>query len=587
MNLTAEQRAIAQHPRGVFVEACPGSGKTRAIVARAGAIGATLEGNRGLAVLSFTNSAIDEFAHRCSEHAFEGLLRFPNFVSTFDGFLRHFLFSPGGVEGVDEKPVIVDSWDTLGIDIRLRGAIAFAGEAPSLDLFNPEDNRIDPAFIGMPALREHVVRHQAAYQRAAFIRRAGLRQRGYFSAADVRVEVVRRLARDDWSRAMSRALAARFAEVVVDEGQDCNPLDCEIINWLRNAGVCVTVVADPDQAIYGFRHGMPANLRAVADSYAPDDRLALTGNFRSGPAICAVASTLRRRVDPDVSLEDAAQFLEPVHVLAYPGRTAADTIGAFFLGRLLEAGISASSGVVLAHGRRNALRACGSGAGEDVGASKVARLAGAVGSLWASSTSSRGRERALSVVERMILELMGSIVEGEEPGNAANRRNIDRRWLRRSALELLTGLPRHCEDSDEARAAWLEQLHGLVRNLRLPYAQGVTERRYFPSRRGATWHRCFHHPGVDSLKAATIHEAKGKQFDAVCLVIPPDSQGNARTQQLVDAWENRIDDEAKRVVYVGLTRARRLAVLAIPQVIGDRVTRILDAAQVDYRLHAI
>ena len=509
MNLTPEQRAVAQHPRGAFVEACPGAGKTRAIVARVGAIAATLGSNRGLAVLSFTNSAIDEFAHRCREQALEAVLRFPNFVSTFDGFLRHFLFSPSGVDGVDEKPVIVDSWDTLGVDVRLRGPLAFAGEAPSLDLFNPEDNRIDPALIGMPALRDHVARHQAAYQQAAATRRAGLRRRGYFSAADVRVEVVRRLARNDWSAALSRALAARFAEVIVDEGQDCNPLDCEIISWLRNAGVRVTVVTDPDQAIYGFRHGTPADLRAVADSYAPADRLALTGNFRSGPAICAAAATLRRRTDPDVSLEDAAQFLEPVHVLAYPGRTAAEAIGTFFLQRLLAVGISTSSSIVLAHGRRNALRASGSGAEEDVGISKVARLAAAVGSLSASSTS-RGREKALSVGERMILELMGSIAEGEQPGNAADRRNIDRRWLRRSALELLTGLARNCDDSDEARAAWVGELHALVRTLGLTYGQGITERRYFQSRGGATWHRCLQ-CGAESLTAATIHEAKGKQ----------------------------------------------------------------------------
>ena len=94
----------------------------------------------------------------------------------------------------------------------------------------------------------------------------------------------------------------------------------------------------------------------------------------------------------------------------------------------------------------------------------------------------RGRERALSVGERMILELMGSIAEGEQPGNAADRRNIDRRWLRRNALELLTGLARYCDDSDEARAAWVAELHALVRTLGLTYRQGITERRYFQSR---------------------------------------------------------------------------------------------------------
>jgi hypothetical protein len=71
------------------------------------------------------------------------------------------------------------------------------------------------------------------------------------------------------------------------------------------------------------------------------------------------------------------------------------------------------------------------------------------------------------------------------------------------------------------------------------------------------------------------------------LVIPPDSQGFTRTEQFVHAWENRVDAEAKRVVYVGLTRARRLAVLAVPEAVRARVTRILDAANAHYQAHAL
>lgn len=587
MNLTPEQRAVARHPRGAFVEACPGSGKTRAIVARVCAIAPTLGTNRGLAVLSFTNSAIDEFAARCHENALDSVLRFPNFVSTFDSFLRHFLFAPGGVQGIQPKPVVVDSWDTLAIRIQLGGINAFRGDGPSLDRFNPQDNRIDPAAIGVQALREHVTRHQAAYQQVAAARRAGLRQRGYFSAADVRLEVVRRLRRNDWSAAMSRALAARFAEVIVDEGQDCNPLDCEIINWLRNAGIPVTVVADPDQAIYGFRHGTPADLRAMANIYSVDDRLPLTGNFRSGPAICAIAATLRQRVAPDASMGDAAQFLEPVDVLGYPGRAVTDVIGAFFLARLREAGIDPSNSLILAHGRKNALRACGSGAQEDVGNSNVARVASAAGALWASSTSSRGRENALTLVEGVILDLMGAIDDGEHPRRAVERRNIDGRWLRRTALALLSGLPRSCDDTDAARAAWVRALQERVRGLGLAYRPRMTEGRFFPVRGGATWHRCLLDAGAGTLRAATVHEAKGKQYDAICLVIPPDVQGGTRTQQLLESWENRVDDEAKRVVYVGLTRARRLAVLAIPNAVRERIAGLLDAAGANYRMHAV
>ena len=109
----------------------------------------------------------------------------------------------------------------------------------------------------------------------------------------------------------------------------------------------------------------------------------------------------------------------------------------------------------------------------------------------------------------------------------------------------------------------------------------------FPSRAGASWHRCLSAGPVASLRAATVHEAKGKQYDAICVVIPPDTQGSTRTSRLVQSWEMRLDDEAKRVVYVGLTRARRLAVLALPQAVGDRVTAVLTAAGAEYRMHQI
>ncbi|CAN7303288.1 hypothetical protein LJR034_001431 [Caballeronia sp. LjRoot34] len=39
--------------------------------------------------------------------------------------------------------------------------------------------------------------------------------------------------------ALGRALAARFHEVMVDEGQDCDPLDLQILSWLREYGVHV------------------------------------------------------------------------------------------------------------------------------------------------------------------------------------------------------------------------------------------------------------------------------------------------------------------------------------------------------------
>src|SRR5262249_4723874 len=150
----------------------------------------TLPARRGLAILSFTNSAIEEFISRCHTLGLNGALCHPGFVGTFDAFLRQFFFASGGIRGVSLRPTVVDSWETLGIDIRLRGVNAFRGDGVSLDLFDAQTNQIDPGSIGHTGLRAHVQRNRAAYEHAAALKRRALRQRGYLSAADVRIEVI-------------------------------------------------------------------------------------------------------------------------------------------------------------------------------------------------------------------------------------------------------------------------------------------------------------------------------------------------------------------------------------------------------------
>src|SRR5260370_39395100 len=147
MALTDEQRVLANHVPGAFLEACPGAGKTLAIVARIARIAPALPVRRGLAMLSFTNSAIEEFIARCHALGLDRALCHPGFVGTFDAFLRQFFFSSGGIEGVALRPTVVDSWETLCVDVRLRGANAFRGDGAALDLFDAENDQIDPVSI--------------------------------------------------------------------------------------------------------------------------------------------------------------------------------------------------------------------------------------------------------------------------------------------------------------------------------------------------------------------------------------------------------------------------------------------------------
>lgn len=310
--LTAEQEAFAAHVGGAFVHACPGAGKTRTIIARLARIAATLPLRRGVAVLSFTNSAVDEFRERCQAAGLDSLLKHPSFMGTLDAFVRHFVVLPSCAATSPTRPIILDSWDTLGIEIRLSGQFAFRGDPVSLDLFDPETNIIDPERIGHAGLQNHVRQHQVRYQQAAAHRRRGLLRAGYMSAGDARVQTLGLIRDPVNGGALGRSLAARFHEVMVDEGQDCNPLDLQILSWLRAHGVHVTFVCDPDQAIYEFRNGNPAGVHEFKATYPVESHRGLTGNFRSSPAVCRLAATLRNAGQVDQSVGDTANVEHPV-----------------------------------------------------------------------------------------------------------------------------------------------------------------------------------------------------------------------------------------------------------------------------------
>lgn len=84
---------------------------------------------------------------------------------------------------------------------------------------------------------------------------------------------------------------------------------------------------------------------------------------------------------------------------------------------------------------------------------------------------------------------------------------------------------------------------------------------------------------------STVHGVKGLEFPAVTLVLPArprTDEGLSRTA--VDDWEYDAATEARRVLYVGVSRAQRLCILAVPDASTERVAKLLARDAVPYRL---
>jgi ATP-dependent helicase/nuclease subunit A len=102
--------------------------------------------------------------------------------------------------------------------------------------------------------------------------------------------LVRDLLRDDASIRELEQL--RFRQIMVDEFQDTNRLQCDIVDLLRGdrADTDVFYVGDEFQSIYGFRHADVAVFRARREAAA--QRLPLARNYRSRPEVLGAINHL-------------------------------------------------------------------------------------------------------------------------------------------------------------------------------------------------------------------------------------------------------------------------------------------------------
>ena len=99
----------------------------------------------------------------------------------------------------------------------------------------------------------------------------------------------------DFATAVEAGEITAPARIYVDEYQDSAPVDARIYNALGDRGAALYFIGDPRQAIYGFRGATPLNLAQAWDR--ADGREVLTVNFRSGSAVCNQASEIASRME--------------------------------------------------------------------------------------------------------------------------------------------------------------------------------------------------------------------------------------------------------------------------------------------------
>jgi len=330
-----ERRAFIRCLESRDVVACPGSGKTTALLAKLLILATRLPlpDGRGVCVLTHTNVAIDQIKGRAGSAA-EVLFRHPSFFGTIQEFANRFLALPAYVARFGSRHVRMDE-DLYG-ELARRAFLADSTLEKNGAIFGQIKERVKGLnwreqravkiefFASLRfRFRDDAVDYVRGDTEKTFLRgdggsdsyaaihaaKHGLLEEGYLRYQDAFPLAVWYLRTNP---ALSDAFRARFAFVFVDEAQDTNADQLELLagTFPDRKKTVVQYLGDPNQAIYSF------DVRADM-AWGPGPRpLHFSDTVRYGQSIAHVLDTVR--VDRQISLiPNARRDSLPPHLLCF------------------------------------------------------------------------------------------------------------------------------------------------------------------------------------------------------------------------------------------------------------------------------
>ncbi|HWG00911.1 MAG TPA: ATP-dependent helicase [Trebonia sp.] len=546
--LDPEQRAVALATRGpVCVLAGAGTGKTRAITHRiAYAVATGVVNPAHVLALTFTVRAAGELRGRL--RALGGGAETVRASTFHSAALRQLMyFWPKAIGG--RPPKLVESKHVLvreaARDMRLRPDGAAVADAVTEIEWAKVSQTHPDAYVSFalsagraPSLGvETVGRLYQAYEQMR-------RDRQLIDFESVLELTAAILATEP---VFAREVHAAFRFFTVDEFQDVNPLQKLLLDAWLGGRPELCVVGDPQQTIYSFTGATSVYLRSFAADYPGATVVRLVRDYRSTPQVVAAANRLAAAAaDAPAALVAQRPAGPEPSLTQYPTEEAEAAGAASAVAALRQRGVPPDQIAILL--RINAHSERFERALDDAGVPYVVRggerfyerpevrqalvlLRGAARA-DADGSDASGLPGALPAAVRHVLA--GAGLTARPPAVRGASRD---RW------ESLASIAALADDLSAARP------EATLRDFATELAQRA---------------EAGHAPSANAVTLASIHAAKGLEWDAV--LVPGLVEG---IMPIVHARTAETIEEERRLLYVAVTRAREHLLLSWPSSRAD------------------
>jgi len=279
--------------KSIHVQACPGSGKTTALLAKLYLLSEKMpfENNRGICVLTHTNVAIDIIKKKLGDKA-NKLLNYPNFFGTIQSFVDRYLSIACYTKIFGYRPKFIDN------EYFYNRLSNFKNLTTNQWLKNNKGQHSNVFEFLMQDVKMH-------YQDKKFeIKVNNLQNRNNDTFCSIN-NAFQKIWEDGYLRFddafyiakfylneyphLKNTFSSRFKYVFIDEAQDTSATQKEIIENLFNENVIIQWIGDTNQAIMNDNFSQPEWNPKKDDRY---DVLEITDSKRISQPIADVIKTV-------------------------------------------------------------------------------------------------------------------------------------------------------------------------------------------------------------------------------------------------------------------------------------------------------